>query len=361
MNFKFGRATIKEVASAAGVSTQTVSRVINERPDVSPETRKRVQAVIKELEYQPSALARSLIRQRSYTLGVVTAGLRHIGPSRTLNGIASAAEEAGYSLLLKELPRYDAEDVAPIFQAFLSRQVDGIIWAVPEVGENRVWSDQQSLDLKTPIVYLAMEPKDGISSVSVDNYQGGRLAMAHLLEQGYRHIGHISGPLDWWEARQRMASWKDALKEFGLEVHDAHCAEGNWSSASAAQAVEKLFEQYPEMDSIFTGNDQMALAVIQAACQKGLKIPQDLGIVGFDNIPESAFFCPPLTTIQQDQYAVGKVAVEKTIKMIEASRNGLSSNEPKSIMLAPTLVLRQSSLRLKESKKGGEFSIRKYS
>ena len=347
MSLRFGRATIKEVALAAHVSTQTVSRVINERPDVSPETRRRVQDVIKELEYQPSALARSLIRQRSYTLGVVTAGLRHIGPSRTLNGITSAAEEAGYSILLKELPRYDAEDVAPIFQALLSRHVDGIIWAVPEVGENRIWSDQQSIDLKIPIVYLAMEPKDNISTVSIDNYLGGRIAMSHLLEQGYRHIGHISGPLDWWEARQRMASWKDALKEAGLETQDTHCAEGNWSSASAAQAVEKLFEQYPAMDSIFVANDQMALAVIQVACEKGLRIPEDLAVVGFDNIPESAFFTPPLTTIQQDQHAVGKVAVEKTIRMIELGRHGLGSIEPKSVMLAPTLLVRQSSLRLK--------------
>src|SRR5512140_2826973 len=112
------RATIKEVASVAGVSTQTVSRVINERPDVSPETRKRVQEVIKELSYQPSALARSLISQRSQTLGVVTAGLRYIGPSRTLSGITSAAEAAGYSLLLKELPNFDTHDITPIFQAF---------------------------------------------------------------------------------------------------------------------------------------------------------------------------------------------------------------------------------------------------
>src|SRR5512139_3942907 len=124
------RATIKEVASVAGVSTQTVSRVINERPDVSPETRKKVQEVIKALSYQPSALARSLISQRSYTLGVVTAGLKYIGPTRTLSGITNAAEEAGYSLLLKELPRFDANNIAPIFQAFLSHHVDGIIWAV---------------------------------------------------------------------------------------------------------------------------------------------------------------------------------------------------------------------------------------
>src|ERR1044071_3267997 len=135
MRSKTMRATIKEVASVAGVSTQTVSRVINERPDVSAETRKRVQEVIKELSYQPSALARSLISQRSYTLGVATAGLRHMGPSRPLSGITSAAEEAGYSILLTELPDYDTGDIQPIFQAFLARHVDGIIWAVSEVGE----------------------------------------------------------------------------------------------------------------------------------------------------------------------------------------------------------------------------------
>jgi len=338
------RPTIKQVAKVAGVSTQTVSRVINERPDVAPETRERILLTINELGYQPSALARSLIQQRSYTLGVVTAGLKHIGPSRTLNGITSAAEEAGYSLLLKELPRFDAENVVPIFQALLSRHVDGIIWAVPEVGENRNWVDQQSLDLKIPIVYLAMEPKENISTVSIDNYLGGRMAMSHLFEQGYRHIGHISGPLDWWEARQRMASWKDALKESGIEAQDEHWAEGNWSSASASQAIGKLFEQYPDMDSVFVANDQMALAVLQIACQKGLRIPKDLGVVGFDNIPESAFFYPPLTTMQQDQYAVGKVAVEETIKMIESGWEGMGFVEPNSITLAPTLVVRQSSL-----------------
>ncbi len=339
------RPTIKEVAKVAGVSTQTVSRVINERPDVAPETRERILTTIDELGYQPSALARSLIQQRSYTLGVVTAGLKHIGPSRTLNGITSAAEEAGYSLLLKELPRYDAEDVVPIFQALFSRHVDGIIWAVPEVGENRNWVDQQFLNLKIPIVYLTMEPKQNVSTVSIDNYLGGRMAMSHLLEQGYRRIGHISGPMDWWEARQRVAAWKDTLSEAGLEVQDEHCVEGNWSAASGGLAIEKLFEQYPDMDAVFVGNDQMALAVIQAICQRGIRIPEDLGIVGFDNITESAFFYPPLTTIQQDQQTMGKVAVEETINMIVSGWEGLAPPEPKPIKLVPTLVVRQSSLR----------------
>ncbi len=348
MNLRAGRATIKEVAAAAGVSTQTVSRVINERPDVSPETRQRVQDVIEKLGYRPSALARSLISQRSYTLGVVTAGLKYIGPSRTLSGITNAAEEAGYSLLLKELPRFDANNIVPLFEGLISHHVDGIIWAVPEVGENRNWLNELPLDLEIPIVYLTMEPQENITVVSVDNYLGGRLALAHLLEQGYRHIGHISGPLDWWEARQRMTGWKDGLGEAGFDYQDKYWVEGNWSSASGALAVEKLIAQYPDLDSIFVANDQMALSVMQVACQKGIRVPEDLGVVGFDNMPESAYFWPPLTTVQQDQYTVAKLAVEEIIKIIESGHQGLEPIEPKSIVLPPTLVIRQSSLRHKE-------------
>jgi LacI family transcriptional regulator len=345
MRLKNGRATIKEVASAAHVSTQTVSRVINERPDVSPETRQRVKEIIDKMGYQPSALARSLIQQRSYTLGVVTAGLKYIGPSRTLSGITTAAEAAGYALLLKELPHFDADNIKHIFQAFLSRHVDGIVWAVPEVGDNRKWVNKLNLDLEIPIVYLTMEPQENVSVVSINNYLGGRMAMSHLLDQGYRKIAHVSGPKDWWEARQRMGAWKEALTEAGHEVLDKHWVEGNWSSASGAQAAEILFERYPEMDSIFVANDQMALGVIQIACQSNRKIPEDLGIVGFDNISESANYCPPLTTIQQDQYNLGKIALEEIIKIIEAGWQEQEPIEPKSIMLSPTIVVRQSSFR----------------
>src|SRR6266498_2171324 len=348
MRPKTMRATIKEVASVAGVSTQTVSRVINERPDVSPETRRRVQAVVKELSYQPSALARSLISQRTHTLGVVTAGLRHIGPSRTLSGITSAAEEAGYSVLLKELPSYDTEDITPIFQAFLSRHVDGIIWAVPEVGENRKWVNNPPADIEVPLVYLTMEARNNLSIVTMDNYLGGRMAMSHLLEQGYRKIAHICGPLDWWESRQRMAAWRDALTEAGLESDDSHCVEGNWSSASGALAMEKLFDQYPAMDSIFVANDQMALGAMQFFAEKRMRIPEDIGMVGFDNIAESAFFSPALTTVQQDQNHVAKIAIAELIKIIESGWKELDPVTPKSIILSPTLIVRQSSLRMME-------------
>jgi LacI family transcriptional regulator len=129
--------------------------------------------------------------------------------------------------------------------------VDGIIWAVPEVGENRNWVNKLTPELEIPIVYLAMKSQERISVVSINNYLGGQLAVSHLLEQGYQHIGHIAGPLDWWEARERMAAWKDVLKEANREVKDEHWVEGNWSSASGAQAIDKLFKQYPEMDADF--------------------------------------------------------------------------------------------------------------
>ncbi len=352
MHLKMVRTTIKEVAAEAGVSTQTVSRVINERPDVSPETRKRVQDVIDRTGYRPSALARSLISQRSYTLGVVTAGLRFIGPSRTLNGITGAAEDADYALLLKELSHFDANNILPIFQALLSRHVDGIIWAVPEVGENRNWVRRLSLDLEVPIVYLTMEPQENISVVAINNYLGGRMAVAHLIEQGYRHIGHISGPMDWWEARQRIAGWRDGCRDGGMVCESDHWVEGNWSPASGAQAIQKLRAQYPAMDAVFVANDQMAVSVMQAACQDGISIPDELGVVGFDNIAESAYFWPPLTTIQHDHQSLGKIAVEEIIKIIESGWQEREPMEPKSIMLTPTLVVRQSSVRQKGQ--GGE-------
>src|SRR5512136_1353262 len=267
------RTTIKQVAKAAEVSTQTVSRVINNRPDVSPETRERIHKVIKELKYQPSALARSLISRRSYTLGVVTAGLKYLGPSRTLNGITSMAEELKYALLLEELPHFDSEDIKPLLQDLISHHVDGIVWAVPEVGDNRRWVDEILMDVPVPVVFLTMQARAGVNTVSVDNYAGGVMATRHLLEQGRQHIGHISGPLDWWEARQRKQAWQETLRKAGTMAAENHWAEGNWSSASGEMAFEQLLQSYPEMDALFVANDQMALAVLQIINRRGLNIP----------------------------------------------------------------------------------------
>jgi LacI family transcriptional regulator len=336
------RATIKQVAKAAGVSTQTVSRVINDRPDVAPETRERIQQVITDLHYQPSALARSLIQQRSYTLGVVTAGLKFFGPSRTLNGITNKAEELRYALLLEELPQFDTNNIKPLLQNLLAHHVDGIVWAVPEVGDNHQWVDEILNDIPVPIVFLTMQPRSGISTVSIDNYAGGVLATQHLLDLGRRRIGHISGPLDWWEARQRKLAWQDTIKKAGLSVTDAHCAEGNWSSSSGETAFMQLLQTYPDMDAVFVGNDQMALSLLQVANQRGMQIPGQLAVAGFDNFAESAYFWPPLTTINHNHHELGCRAVQELVNQIEAVHCN-QRIEPKNIWLLTELIVRESS------------------
>ena len=331
------RSTIKDVAQAAGVSTQTVSRVLNDRPDVSPDTRQRVKDIIDELGYQPSKLARSLIQQRSYTLGIIITGLRFVGVSLTLNGITEAAEAAGYSLLLKELPRFDLTEVGPPLRDLFARQVDGILYAAPQVGDN--WQRvQAALPVPhLPLVFIKGEPQPGFTTISVDNYAGAQLATNHLLAAGRRHIGHLAGPQDWWEARQRLAGWQDSLQQAGKKALPSHWVAGNWSSASGETAFKQLLAQYPEMDAVFAANDQMALAVLNTAQQMGLRIPQDLAVIGFDNLAESAFFNPPLTTIKQDLHNLGWLAVQKLLAAIET---GTEPGPVEAILLQPELIQR---------------------
>src|SRR5215216_5831252 len=162
------RATIKQVATEAGVSTQTVSRVLNSRPDVSPETRLRVQQVIERLAYRPSAVARSLIRKRTHTIGVVGSGLEYFGPSRTLAGIERQAADLGFSVLLTLIHEPETEDLRPVLADMMSRQVEGIIWAVPEIANNRTWISSIGQPA-VPIVFLTMEPRSGSTVVSLDN------------------------------------------------------------------------------------------------------------------------------------------------------------------------------------------------
>lgn len=337
------RVTIKEVAREAGVSIQTVSRVLNDLPHVAPETRDRVLEIIDRLQYRPSALARSLIQQRSRMLGVVTAGLSYIGPSRTLSGITAQADAMGYDLLLHELPAFETADLAPFLNAMIARQIDGVIWAVPEIGMNRQWLLEQLPDLHAPIVFLTMHPRPGLSIVSVDNYLGARHATEHLIQQGYRHIGHIAGPLTWWEAQQRKAGWNDALAAAGLPVDDAMWAEGNWSSRSGESAAAQLIERYPAIDAVFAANDQMALSLITVANAMGRCVPERLAVVGFDGIAESAYFTPPLTTVHQGLQRLGAIAVEQLVSLVEAQRSPDNHQEPTVVSLEPVLIVRESS------------------
>lgn len=337
------RITIKQVASEAGVSIQTVSRVLNDLPHVAPDTRVRVLGVIERLQYRPSTLARSLIQQRSLMLGVITAGLSYIGPSRTLSGITAQADALGYDLLLHELPTFDTAEIEPFLNTMVARQIDGIIVAVPEIGDNRQWLLEHLSELRVPLVFLTMHPQPGLPIVSVDNYQGGRLATEHLLAQGYRHVGHIAGPLSWWEAQQRKAGWADALAAAGLAVDDSMWVEGNWSSKSGELAAYQLLDRFQDMDAVFVANDQMALSLMAVARRRGRSVPGDLAVVGFDGMPEAAYFCPSLTTVQQDLYQLGCQAVRQLVGVIEAQRSPNNHQEHQALWIEPQLVVRESS------------------
>jgi len=341
------RITIKEVAEAAGVSMQTVSRVINNVSYVSDETRQRVEDIIERLGYRPSTLARSLSQRRSYTLGVVTFGLKYIGPSRTLNGIADKADELGYMLLMKKMDDFGAGFIDEAIDSLLSRHVDGIIWDVPEHDENQAWADEIK-GIPVPIIFMSMEGKPGFSVVSLDSYLGAQMATQHLIEQGCRNIGHISGGLAWWEARLRLQGWRETLEKAGRSVTGQQWEEGNYSSSSGSVAAGKLFDRYPQMDGIFVANDQMALSVMREAHRRGIRIPEQLAVVGFDNIPESAFFYPSLTTISQDPQLLGGQAVQSLVEMIEAQQDNRLV-EPQSVLVPPTLVIRESSRKIQNS------------
>jgi DNA-binding LacI/PurR family transcriptional regulator len=192
---------------------------------------------------------------------------------------------------------------------------------------------------------LTMKRHPSLNIVHFDNYLGGRIATEHLLQQGYRRIGHIAGPLDWWESRQRKQGWQDALHEAGIEATEERWSEGNWSSTSGESAFRQLRRSYPEMDAVFVANDQMALSVAQASCRDGIAIPRQLGLVGFDGLAETPYYWPPLTTVVQDQHLLGCTVVEEIVHTIETIRLKGSPAEPRIIVLQPELLVRESSVR----------------
>jgi len=338
------KVTIKDVAQAAGVSTQTVSRVINYRPDVSPETRTRVQQVIEELGYSPNVIARSLSRGRSNTLGVVGFGLGYFGPTSVLKGIEQKSNELGFSLLLSLLDDFDSSEINGILRNLLSMQVDGIIWAVP--GNDRLDGELSGRfsDISAPVVYLNKFKSEDEIVVAMDNRQGGRLATEHLLEQGYRRIGIITGPTDWWETQEREMGWREIMGEAGINNLDELIVNGDWTAASGDVGLHSLMAKSPDIEAVFASNDQMALGALQAARRLGVNVPQDLGIVGFDDIPEAAYFYPSLTTIRQNAIALGALAVDQMCNYIKArEKNDEFEQDVK--LIEPRLVVRRSSIR----------------
>lgn len=324
----------------------TVSRVLNKRPDVSEKTRQHVKDVIEELGYAPNMAARGL-KGRSRTLGVVATGIEYYGPSRTLASIERRANELGLSLLLSLIADPVIDNGEDTLVPLLSHQAEGILWAVPEIGDNREWVCERIQSINTPVVFLNMEPRPQLSMSAVDNFYGGKLATEHLAEQGYQHIGIVTGPLAWWEARKRLEGWRAVLIEKNMDADiDALISYGDWSPASGEAGLLQLLGQVSSLDAVFASNDQMALGVLKAAREVGLRVPEDLAVVGFDNIPESAFFSPPLTTIKQGLSEMGSTTVNMLNQLIEAKDIG-EEIPPLTKWITPQLIVRKSSINIK--------------
>jgi LacI family transcriptional regulator len=337
--------TVKDVASRANVSPGTVSNVLTGKRPVSTATRARVTQAIEELGYHPNILARSLINRRSETLAVVASGLEYFGPSQTIVGIEREADELGYSVLLRLIHWSDDRQAALTLDALAGRQVDGIIWAVPEIGQNRAWVSRSRLEKLPPIVFVSMAGVPGVTSVSVDNRAGARLATEHLVAEGRRCIGFVGGPPDWWEARQREVGWHEMLQAAGAAVSPDLRIDGNWSAASGENALLCLLSRQPRLDAVFAANDQMALGVLRAAHLSGCKVPDDIAVVGFDDLPEAACFWPPLTTVRQRLLDVGRQSTRLLSAMIDARATGREEAHPCENVLQPELIVRESSVR----------------
>lgn len=330
------RATITEIARACGVSAQTVSRVINNRPDVSASTRQVVERAIAETRYQPSALARGLVNRRSQMLGVIVGGLGNVGVSELLNGIASKSQAAGYGLLLREFNDTATPELEPVINMLMSHQVEGIIFAMPSTDWTVALADEVTRHVP-PSIFLKRQPSTFHTTIGIDNEHGAGLAVRHLVSLGRTRIAHITGPEPWLEARQRREGWQRAMREAGLTAE--RFAHGDWSSDSGRRAFRTLLDRFPDIDAVFVGNDQMAFGVLREASERGIKVPADIAVVGFDGVSEGSYFSPSLTTIAQPLAAIGSAAVERLLREIE----GDDSAVPGANIIMPTeFIVRES-------------------
>jgi DNA-binding LacI/PurR family transcriptional regulator len=318
-----------DVARRAGVSHQTVSRVLNGSPAVRPETRERVEAAIAELGYRRNSAARSLVTRRSETLGVVSFGSTLYGPASTMFGIEHAAREAGYFVSVANLPSLAPESMQQAVDRLLAQSVEGIVVLAPQ---HDAGAAVATLPQNLALVAVEGEVVGGRYSVSVDQEGGARLLTEHLLGLGHRTVHHVAGPADWFEATARVRGWSETLAAAGRPVPST--PSGDWTARSGYRAVLHL--ALDDVTALFVANDQMALGALRALHERGVRVPQDVSVVGFDDIPEAEFFDPPLTTIRQDFAELGRHSIRLLLDQLRGDGG------PTSRVVPADLVVRQS-------------------
>ncbi|MGW0485645.1 LacI family DNA-binding transcriptional regulator [Nonomuraea sp. NPDC003214] len=301
-----------DVAREAGVSHQTVSRVLNGHPNVRADTRARVEAAITRLGYRRNLTARALVTRRSRTLGVISFDTTLYGPASTIYGIEQAARTAGYFVSIVSLKSIDADSVRDAIAYLTDQGVDGIVVVAPQHSASQAL---ESLPIGTPAVAVEATHRADIPVVRIDQAEGARMATRHLLDLGHETVWHVSGPAGWLETEGRLRGWREALEEAGRPVPEP--LTGDWSPRAGYEAGRRLAAT-AGVTAVFAANDQMALGVLRALSEEGVKVPGRISVVGFDDIPESAFFSPPLTTVRQDFDVVGRHCIEMLLRQLDA-------------------------------------------
>jgi DNA-binding LacI/PurR family transcriptional regulator len=299
-----------DVARLASVSTMTVSRVLNGHPSVTPATRRSVERAIERLGYRPNTAARALVTGRSATIGVVSVETAHYGPASTLFGIEAAARASGLFVSFVAVREVTEAQMRAAIDHLGATNVDGIVVVAP-IRAARDAISRVRVDL--PIVVLQGVSTDNVATVAIDQAEGSRLATRHLLDLGHRTVHHVRGPRDWLEADARAAAWTAELRDHGIRPPKQLV--GDWTPRSGYEAGRRLAAD-PDVTAIFVANDQMALGVLLALSEAGRRVPEGVSVVGFDDIPEAAYFAPPLTTIRQDFDELGRRCVHQLLALL---------------------------------------------
>jgi DNA-binding LacI/PurR family transcriptional regulator len=319
-----------DVARRAGVSHQTVSRVLNGHPNVREETRSRVRTAITELGYRPNRAARALVTGRYQSIGVVAPRSTLFGPVSLLAAFEEHAALAGFTVAVGRVRSFDEAAISDAVQRHLDQRVAGIVVIAPVASAADALA---GLALDIPLVTIDGDPTRPGAHVTVDQAEGARLATRLLLDAGHRTVWHVSGPPDWFDAAGRIAGWDEELRRAGREVPPT--VAGDWSAGSGFRAGQ-LLARMPEVTAVFAGNDAMALGVLRALSEAGRRVPAEVSVVGFDDVPEAAYFLPPLTTVQQDFDAVAREALGLLLEQVE----GAGPGERRTV--APVVVTRDS-------------------
>lgn len=323
-----------DVARLAGVSHQTVSRVINGRDNLRPATRERVEQAILQLGYRPNSAARALVTRRSATIGVIGSKSGFWGPSTVHRTIQAAGREAGYFVSSVNLQSLTREELADAIDHLRGQAVEGIVLISATDEALAVVRAQEHAGV--PVVVVEGDAAKTRWTVGVDQVAGAELGTRHLVDLGHTDIVHLAGPPDWTEARARLLGWQQAMYAAGLRP--SQHVTGDWSAASGFEAG-RLIAAREDVTAVFCANDQMALGLMRALSEAGRSVPDGpcgVSVVGFDDIPEAAYLIPPLTTVRQDFQAVGHRAIE----ILRAALGHVPAPEG---LISPELVVRASS------------------